>query len=99
MKNVLGVLAILAGIAAFIYVEIVWVWVGGIEELVRGFQAKPVSGHDLAWGFVRVLGPGEIVSVAAALVFIVPGVILLGRQEKLRLKRRRNRSPRLINGG
>jgi hypothetical protein len=100
VKTIGGVFLILLGVAAFFYIEVVWVWVGGIEEVTRGFNSHPVSGHDLGWGFVRFLGPGEIVSILAAAALIVPGVILLGKQEaaKARLRRKRN-DPRYINAG
>jgi hypothetical protein len=57
-SKVLGVLLILATIAAGIYFDIVWLLVGGITEIVHGAEAHPVSGGQIGWGIAHVAFTG-----------------------------------------
>lgn len=55
MRKTFGILTIVAGVALALYVGIVVMFVGGIEQIVQGVDAEPTEASDIAWGIVRVL--------------------------------------------
>ena len=76
-KKILGVLMIAGGIVAGVWIDVVFFFVGGIEEIIRGFQAHPNSGHDIAWGFVRTIAFSGLGLAAAIFLLVIPGLFLL----------------------
>lgn len=77
MRVVIGVLVILAGVAAGLYVGLWLMLVGGIVQLVEAVKADPVEATDVAWGAVRILLaiPAGGLVCSATVVF---GMALLG---------------------
>lgn len=71
MKVALAILFTLAIVAFGIFVDISWFLIGGIEEIARGAEASPVSGHDIGFGIVRILGCGLSTFGAVVLVILV----------------------------
>lgn len=56
VKFILGVLLILTGIAVGVYVGVWVMFVGGIKEVVDGFNVEPnADSSKIAWGVVRVV--------------------------------------------
>jgi len=70
--GLLGVLSILGGIAAGVYVGIFLFLVPGIREIVEAVQATPVDGNAVAWAVVKIL----LTETAAGLTAV--GGFLLG---------------------
>lgn len=54
MKMILGVLVILAGVIAGIYVGVWVMFIGGIVMIVDAIKANPVDGVDIGLGLLRV---------------------------------------------
>lgn len=50
-----GVTLALTGIAGALYIGIVVMLVGGINEILAGLHAHPQNSNDIAWGIVRVV--------------------------------------------
>lgn len=78
ISKAIGVILILATIAAGIWFDIVWMLVGGITEIIRGAEAAPVSGHDIGWGIAHVVFTG-VGATAAVLLCILWAALFLGR--------------------
>jgi uncharacterized membrane protein len=76
--RITGIILILATIAAGIYVDIVWLLVDGITEIIHGAEAHPVSGGQIGWGIAHVVFMGAGVGVAA-LLCIAWAALFLGR--------------------
>ena len=68
--KVIGVILIVATIVAGIWFDIVIMLVGGIEQIVRGVQVHPWSGHDIGWGIAHIVLSGVGVGVAALLCIL-----------------------------
>lgn len=70
MKVLLVILAVLAFIAGFV-LDIWFMLIQGIQELVRGFVAHPMSGHDITFGLLRLVfsGTGIIAGIFLAIAF------------------------------
>ena len=57
-RAALGILVGLAIVGAGVVFDLSFFLIGGIEEIIRGVQAHPMSDHDIAFGIVRVLCSG-----------------------------------------
>lgn len=64
LRVVLAVIFAAALLVFGIWIDIGYFYVGGIEEIVRGAQAVPVSGHDIGWGIVRIMLGGIGTAIA-----------------------------------
>lgn len=65
MKYVIGIVLILGGLAAGIYVGLWVFFVGGLVQAIDAIKATPINKGDLAIGIVRMLvasTAGEIVA-------------------------------------
>jgi hypothetical protein len=56
--KVIGGILIAVTIVAGVWFDIVKMFVGGIEEIIRGLQVHPHSGHDIAWGAAHIAFAG-----------------------------------------
>lgn len=63
--RILGVLMILVGIAAALYVGIWVMAVGGIIQFIEGVKMTPVNSEMVAWGIVKVI----LASVVSTICF------------------------------
>jgi hypothetical protein len=68
-RSWLAFFATLIIVALGLWFDIGWCVVGGIEELVRGIQAHPTSGHDIAFAVVRccLAGVGVFAAIASSI--------------------------------
>jgi hypothetical protein len=64
MKVVLAAIFTVVVVVLGLWFDIGWALVGGIEQIVHGAQASPVSASEIAWGVVRVLISGIGFAVA-----------------------------------
>jgi TM2 domain-containing membrane protein YozV len=67
MRIVLGVIGWLVLIAAGIYVDVVLLLVGGINEIILGATSNPVNGDLIGWGIAHLVFCGVGVFVATLL--------------------------------
>lgn len=76
MRNVLGIILIIAGVAVGLYAGLWWAFIGGIVQIVDAVKATPVESMDLALGIVRVVFAGAIGTISA-MVAILPGYAMI----------------------
>ena len=76
MRNVLGIILIIAGVAVGLYAGLWWAFIGGIVQIVDAVKATPVESMDLALGIVRVVFAGAIGTISA-MVAVFPGYAML----------------------
>ena len=76
--KVIGVILIVATIVAGIWFDIVIMLVGGIEQIVRGVQVHPWSGHDIGWGIAHIVLSGVGVGAAALLCILWVAIFFAG---------------------
>lgn len=75
MKQLLGVLLIVAGVALGLYVGLWVCFIGGIVDVVDAVKATPVEAMNLAWGIVKIVFAGAAGALSAyALIF--PGYFM-----------------------
>ena len=67
MKVVLAAIFTVVVVALGLWFDIGWALVGGIEQIIHGFQAHPASASEIAWGVVRVIVSGLGFAVAVFL--------------------------------
>lgn len=86
LTKILGVLLIIGGIIAGLWIDIKILLIGGIMQALNGLDATPHNNHDIAVGIVKVLcaGVGGFVTVIA----IIAGVCLIMYGSVRRPKRR-----------
>lgn len=92
ISKAIGVILIVATIAAGIYVDFAWLLVGGITQIVHGAEAHPVSGHDIGWGIAKVVVTGVGVGVAG-LLCVLWAALFLGRSVRRSRQPSRGRQP------
>lgn len=76
MRNLLGVVLILAGIVGGFYLGFWWAFIGGIVDVVTQIRATNMDATALAYGIAKVLFSGMIGWISACLG-IVPGLAIL----------------------
>lgn len=76
MRNALGILLMVAGLALGLYVGVWLMFIGGIVQIIEAIKASPVEALDIAIGAARVLGAG-VVGMLTAVVAIFPGFAML----------------------
>ncbi len=76
MKPILGILLVLAGIAAGLYFGLWWAFIGGIVVIVEQIRATNLDAMTLALGIARVIFASAI-GWLSAMVCIIPGLALI----------------------
>lgn len=76
MRNVLGVLLMVAGVLFGVYVGVWLCLVGGIVQIVQSVQGSSVDALGIAFGIVRVLGTGFAGGITAV-VAVIPGYAMM----------------------
>lgn len=77
MKNVFGVASIIVGAIIGFYGGIWWAFVGGIKQVISGFQSSPLNSSDIAIGLCRIFFATSIGEFIAA-VLIIFGIGIFG---------------------
>ena len=72
----LGILLVLAGIAAGLYVGVWFCFIGGIVAVVEAFKCDPVEAMGVALGVLRVVSSG-LCGWLSCLCLLAPGAALL----------------------
>lgn len=55
MRYVIGILLIVAGVLAGLYVGLWLMFIGGIIQVINAVKANPTPAIDVAWGVVRII--------------------------------------------
>ena len=76
MRNAIGILLMVAGVAFGVYVGVWLLFIGGIVQIIDAIQATPISGVDLGIGILRILFAGAA-GVVTAFVAVFPGYAML----------------------
>lgn len=76
MKDVIGFLLILCGMAVGLYVGVWLCLVGGIIDIVEQIRADEMCSTDLAIGVVKIIC-ANLVGGISSLVLIYPGMAIL----------------------
>lgn len=76
MKETIGILLVIAGIASGIYFGLWWAFIGGIISIVEQVRSPAIDAMTLALGIVRILF-AAFIGWVCALVLIIPGVAIL----------------------
>lgn len=80
MNKLFGILSALIAVLLFVWLDIFVLFVGGISQIINGFNADPNDVHDIVWGFVKVLLlDGMGLTAAAAIFFFISLPLLFGR--------------------
>jgi len=74
--RLLGLLLVVAGIAAGLYVGVYLCLVGGIVDIVEQFKAPEMEGMAIAWGVVKIVFAGAA-GWLSALLLVIPGFGML----------------------
>lgn len=76
MRNVIGIVLVVGGVAFGIYVGVWLCFIGGIVQIVDAVKATPVEGMGIAVGILRIL-MSTAAGGLAAFVAVLPGVAML----------------------
>lgn len=76
MKQVIGFILIIAGIALGLYLGLYVCFIGGIVDVVEFIRDETLPTSHLAWGILKVVCAGFVGTVSGYIVSIV-GVTLL----------------------
>lgn len=76
IRITLGILLIVAGIAAAVFVGGWLMLIGGIIQVVDAVQQNPIDGMDVAIGVVRIVF-FEAAAAVIGLLLVIPGYLLL----------------------
>jgi hypothetical protein len=77
LRRIFGILIILGGIVLAVWLDLFVLFIGGINEIIAGFNATPHNGHEIAWGFVRTILFTGLGTVAGVIVILI-GAALVG---------------------
>jgi hypothetical protein len=75
MREIVGILMIVAGFAFGMYAGIWWAFIGGIVDVITEVRAVHLDAMNVAIGIAKILFAGAIGWVAA-MVLIVPGLVM-----------------------
>jgi hypothetical protein len=75
MREALGVVMVVVGIALGLYAGLWWAFIGGIVSIVEAVKATPVEAMGIALGIVRIMFAG-LIGVVSAMLLVVPGAAL-----------------------
>lgn len=76
MRNVIGILLMVAGVAVAVYVGLWVCFIGGIVQCIEAVKATPVDAWGIAFGVVRIVFAG-FAGVITAFFAIIPGFAML----------------------
>ena len=76
MKQAVGMLMILAGIALGLYVGLWLCLIGGIVQIINAVKAPEVNALDVAFGICRIILTSFAGSISAMLL-IIPGFAIV----------------------
>ena len=76
MKETIGIILMIAGIAFGLYVGLWWAFIGGIVDVISAIRATELVAMDVAIGIVKVLFAG-LIGGLSGFIAIIPGYFLL----------------------
>lgn len=76
MKQIIGLILVVAGICFGVYAGVWWAFIGGIIDVIEAIRAEHLVAMDVAIGVAKVCLAG-IIGAACGIVAIIPGYALL----------------------
>lgn len=76
MRNAIGILLMVAGVAFGVYVGLWLCLIGGIVQIIDSAKLTPVDSWGVAFGIARVLCTG-VAGTLTAVVAVFPGFAML----------------------
>jgi hypothetical protein len=70
MKNILGVILIIFGVCAGLYVGFWWGFIGGIVQIIEQFNTPEVNAMDVAFGVAKIFFAGTLGWLTFIICFI-----------------------------
>lgn len=100
MRKVVGFLTALIGVGAAIYFGVVIFLIGGIEQIIEGFEAEPVDKSKIAWAIVGIIYRDVFIGLGMMLAIAIGYLIAFGslpgdRRRQMRKRQQRRRGPLL----
>ena len=82
MRNLLGVLLIIAGACLGLYVGIGIFVISGVHDIIDGVKANPSNAGQVVWGILKVTPLAELFGGLVFFLCAAPGAALLGRKRR-----------------
>lgn len=76
MKQIIGLVLIVAGIGLGLYCGLWWAFIGGIIQIIEQVRAEHLEAMVVALGICKVLFAG-LIGWASAFVLLIPGMACL----------------------
>jgi len=76
MKSILGIILIILGIFAGVYVGLWWAFIGGIIVVIQEIRAEELVAMNIALGIIRIIF-ASFLGTITAMFFIVTGITLI----------------------
>jgi hypothetical protein len=76
MKQVIGLLLIVVGVALGLYVGLWWAFIGGIVDIITEVKAPDLSAMNVAIGVAKILFAG-FCGVLSASILVLPGAAMV----------------------
>jgi len=76
MKSILGIILIILGIFAGVYVGLWWAFIGGIIVVIQEIRAEELVAMNIAIGNIRIIF-ASFLGTITAMFFIVTGITLI----------------------
>jgi hypothetical protein len=55
LKTLIGLALILAGVLGGIYVGLIWLFIGGIIQIVTELKSDDIQALSIAWGIAKII--------------------------------------------
>lgn len=76
MKKLIGIILIIAGVAAGLYFGLYWAFIGGIITVIKQIRAPDLNATTTALAIVRIIFAG-LIGYFSAFILIIPGYVLV----------------------
>jgi len=96
MKKFFGFLLCVLALVLVIWLDLIIFFIGGINQVIDGFDANPNSVHDIVWGFIKVLLFTGFGSVAGFFIGMGGLVLLFSGSRKAKASEFRPRSMKIF---
>lgn len=75
MKQIIGLILILAGLFVGVYVGLYLCFIGGTVQIINAIKSPGIPAMPIAWGIAKIFFAG-VAGMLSALTLIIPGRIL-----------------------
>jgi len=75
MKQTIGIILIIIGVAVGLYAGIWWAFIGGIVDVIEAIRAQDLVGMDVAVGVAKVMFSG-LIGYVSGFIMVLPGLAM-----------------------